>query len=196
MLHDMPQEGHWVNESLTQLVEAARSGDGDAWRRLCDRTKNVAWKTINSFTLGREDAEDAFAATFFRLAEKLDTIRDPEFLPGWLATTARNEVYSLIRSNRRIELYEELPESYGQVSDVAGERVIEAELSAALYRAFAAISERCQQLLRLLTTEPPLSYATVGDLLGIPQGSIGPTRGRCLEDLRRQPALRPYIEGL
>jgi DNA-directed RNA polymerase specialized sigma24 family protein len=87
--------------TLTELVESARSGDEDAWRTLVTRVKNLVWRTVNGFRLGRGDAEDAFAATFFRLAEHIDTIREPERLPGWVATTARNEALAIIKRNRR-----------------------------------------------------------------------------------------------
>src|SRR4051812_44682093 len=82
---------HAGDLTLTELVERARDGEEAAWRLLVARVKNLVWKTVNGFRLGRGDAEDAFAATFFRLAEHIDTIRDPERLPGWVATTARNE---------------------------------------------------------------------------------------------------------
>ena len=179
--------------SLTSLVTAARDGDEDAWRALRDRVKNVAWKTIRSFSLGRDDAEDAFAATFFRLAEKLHTVREPEAIHGWVATTARHEVLAIIRSRSRFDPYVQVPEQ--STVDHTDDDLIDQERRSAMYTALTMISERCQQLLRLFAMDPPLSYGDISRLTGMPHGSIGPTRERCIEQLRRQAPLRPYIPG-
>jgi len=181
---------HAGDLTLTELVERARDGDEAAWRLLVARVKNLVWKTVNGFRLGRGDAEDAFAATFFRLAEHIDTIRDPERLPGWVATTARNESLALIRRNRR-SLGLDPTDSW--TSGDHAERIIDDELKHALHESFKQLSDACQQLLRLLTADPPVSYEDVAATLDMPMGSIGPNRQRCLERLRSNQPMRPFM---
>lgn len=176
--------------TLTELVERARGGDEDAWRTLVGRVKNLVWKTVNGFRLGRGDAEDAFAATFFRLAEHIDTIRDPERLPGWVATTARNESLAIIKRNRRALALD--PTDVSTPGDFA-ERMVDNELKRAIHESFKQLSELCQQLLRLLTADPPVSYEEVAAVLDMPMGSIGPNRQRCLERLRSNRPMRPFM---
>lgn len=182
--------GHAGDPTLTELVERARDGDELAWRALVTRVKNLVWKTVNGFRLGRGDAEDAFAATLFRLAEHIDTIRDPERLPGWVATTARNESLAIIRRNRRSIGLD--PTSAWASGDHA-EAIVDGELKQAIYESFQQLSEACQQLLRMLTADPPLSYEEVAAVLDMPMGSIGPNRQRCLERLRSNRPMRPFM---
>jgi RNA polymerase sigma factor (sigma-70 family) len=185
---DVPPEAG--EPTLTELVELARGGDEDAWRTLVARVKNLVWKTVNGFRLGRGDAEDAFAATFFRLAEHIDTIREPERLPGWVATTARNESLALIKRNRRALALD--PTDNWTPADHA-EHIVESELKQAIHESFKQLSDLCQQLLRLLTADPPLSYEQVASVLDMPMGSIGPNRQRCLERLRANRPMRPFM---
>jgi RNA polymerase sigma factor (sigma-70 family) len=175
---------------FTELVERALDGDEDAWRMIVARVKNLVWKVVNSFRLPRGDAEDAFAATFFRLAEHIDTIREPERLPGWVATTARNESLAILRRNRRVFSLD--PTDAATPGDHA-ERIVDDELKRALHESFKLLSDACQQLLRLLTTDPPMSYDEVAELLDMPMGSIGPNRQRCLERLRANRPMRPFM---
>jgi RNA polymerase sigma factor (sigma-70 family) len=183
-----------AQQPFAVLVAQARSGDADAWRMLCGRLKNVAWKTINSFGLNEHDADDVFAAVFFRLAEHLDSIRDPDYLPGWIATTTRNESYSLLRVRQRTT---PVGDDFDDVVDAhdPAERLLDDELLAAVYSALEHLDQPCQELLRLLTAEPPLRYAVVAERLNIPVGSIGPTRERCLGKLRARSELRPFLDG-
>ena len=178
--------------TLTELVDRARRGDQEAWTVLVTRIKNVVWKTVNGFRLGSGDAEDAFAATFFRLAEHIDTIREPERLPGWVATTARNESLAILRRNRRPFA---LDPTDAWVAGDHAEGLVDGELKQAIRDSFGLLSEACQQLLRLLTADPPLSYEDVAVVLDIPMGSIGPNRQRCLERLRSNRPMRPFISG-
>jgi RNA polymerase sigma factor (sigma-70 family) len=176
--------------ALTELVQSAREGDQDAWRILVARMKNLIWKVVSGFRLPRADAEDAFAATFFRLAEHIDTIRDPERLAGWVATTARNESLAILKRNRRVLTVD--PTDTWTPGDHA-ERLVDSELKQAIHESFKLLSEACQQLLRLLTADPPTSYEDIAVVLDIPMGSIGPNRQRCLERLRSNRPMRPFM---
>ena len=183
-----------ADTSTSELVARARDGDEESWRQLVHRMKNVVWKTVNGFNMPTGDTEDAFAATMFRLAENLDRIRDPERLPGWLATTARNESLALLRARRRTVVMDEVPEDGGDPGDHETNLVLD-ELRQAVREAFATLGRECQQLLRLLTGDPPMQYRDIAEHLGVPIGSIGPTRQRCLQKLRSQQSLQSYMAG-
>ena len=181
-------------DGFEDLAQAALAGDQAAWDQLVARLQKVAWRAIAGFDLSPEDRKDAFAGTFFRLYERLGTIREPAKLPGWVATTARNEVLTLLRARRR-DLPMPLEDEHLPPTEPEPARhLLQLELSEALHRGLARLSAACQQLLQLLTLDPPLSYAEVGDLLDLPHGSIGPTRQRCLDRLRQTPDLRPFLE--
>ncbi len=175
------------------LVPAALAGDQSAWDQLVERLQKVAWRAIGGFDLSPEDRKDAFAATFFRLYEKLGTIREPVKLPGWVATTARNEVHSILRARRRAIPTVQVDDRLPPVDHEPASRLLDAELYDALLQGRARLSAACRDLLELMTVDPPMSYAEVGEALGIPHGSIGPTRQRCLDRLRDTPELRPFL---
>jgi RNA polymerase sigma factor (sigma-70 family) len=184
-----------MTEGLTELVSQARQGDQGAWEALVTRLQGVVWRVTADSGLATHDRSDVLATTFFRLLEHLGNIREPEKLPGWLATTARNEVKQLYRSRSRVELHDDLDRGQVTTTDLPGEALLAGELHAALRGALAELGRPCRELLRLVTAVPRLSYDEVGSTLGIPRGSIGPTRQRCLEQLRRSHQLRPFLKG-
>ncbi|MCA1674875.1 MAG: sigma-70 family RNA polymerase sigma factor, partial [Actinobacteria bacterium] len=138
--------------------------------------------------LGTADAADVVQTTWLRLVEHFGRIEDPERLAGWLATTARRECLQTLRRAGR--------ELVGDVDDVILEvveerpapvdaRLLAEERDVALWACFERLSARCQILLRALIATPPPDYVTVSTALDMPVGSIGPTRGRCLNQLRK-----------
>ena len=178
------------------LVALALGGDRDAWTQIVHRYERVAWKVLSGFDLGTEDRNDVFASTFFRLLERLGSIREPDKLPGWIATTARNEALTLLRSRSRetpVESVGEAPAA-GPTAE-PDHRLLDLELRAALRIAFDELPADCRELLVLFTVDPPLSYDEIAEITGRPRGSLGPSRARCLERLRRSPALTAYLEG-
>jgi RNA polymerase sigma factor (sigma-70 family) len=186
--------GTSASDTLPELAARAIDHDQAAWRELVDRLKGVAWKVLYGYDLSEEDRKDAFASTFFRLYEHLATIRELEKLPGWVATTARNEAHTIFRRRRNTVPmdtvgWREAP----QVEET--DHVVAGELHAALYAAFGRLAPQSQALMRLLTTDPPLSYDEISRNLDIPRGSIGPLRQRCLERLRNSPELAPFLDG-
>ena len=156
-------------EALVDLVDQARSGKKDAWEALIERLKGVVWRATADAGLTAADREDVFAATFFRLFEHLDGIREPEKLPGWLATTARNEVIQLLRQKRRSEPRSEIERREKSDMVDVDEGVLDGELRSALQSAFLRLGCPCQDLLRLVTAVPPLSYEQISALMGIPR---------------------------
>lgn len=150
------------------------------------RYERLVWGVTRSHRLGDADAADVCQTTWMRLLEHLDDLRNPDALSGWLATTARHECLRVLRhQSRQIPTEQDAIPEKSVPSDLdAG--LLASETDVALWKAFARLSSRCQALLRLLAGEPPASYDDISLALGMPVGSIGPTRGRCLASLRRE----------
>jgi RNA polymerase sigma factor (sigma-70 family) len=171
--------------SVTELLAAAGTGDQQAWDALVDRFGRLVWSVVRGFRLDAASAADVSQTVWLRLVENLDRIREPERLASWLATTARNES---IRSKRKQSRAVPTDFEYDiEDSTMAplDERLIRDEQIADVASAFNELSPSCQQLLRLLTADPPLDYETIAEMIDRPIGSLGPTRSRCLERLRR-----------
>ena len=171
--------------SLSSLVAAAADGDQRAWEAIVDRFSGLVWATARAHRLATADAADVVQTTWLRLVERLDRIREPEALGGWLATTARRESLRLLRMQGREQPGDDLEALLGSAEEEAAAGVLTRERDVALWRSFTALSERCQQLLRLVCSPLEPSYAEIGAALGMPVGAIGPTRARCLDKLRR-----------
>jgi RNA polymerase sigma factor (sigma-70 family) len=170
------------------LLEAAAAGDQRAWNCLVDRYSGLVWSVARGFRLSQADAADVHQATWLRLVEQLGRIRDPERLGAWLATTARREALALLkRASRDMPISDiqtfEPREAPRQDPD---SDLLRRERDQNLWRAFSQLPGNCQGILRLLLIDPPPSYAEVSAALDIPVGSIGPTRSRCLDQLRRK----------
>lgn len=172
-------------EPLAPLVARASDGDEAAWAQIVDRFTNLLWSIGRSYRLDAADITDVMQTTWLRLLENLGKVRDPERLGGWLAATARHECLRVVRRAHR-----EAPAWTDDALDVADtsasveQPVLDGERDAALWQCFAKLSPRCRQLLRVLMAAEPKSYAEISEALGLPVGSIGPTRMRCLAQLR------------
>lgn len=168
----------------------ARADDGDAWAELVDRFGALVWSVARGFRFDDATCADVHQAVWLRLYERRDTIREPEHLASWLATTTRNEAISVQRRQVRAQPVEDIGDEADRTADDIGDAVVgsmdDVRLRGLVGKAFQRISESCQQLLRLMTVEPKLDYATISDITGRPIGSLGPTRARCLAGLRKQ----------
>lgn len=172
---------------VEEVVSAAAAGDQVAWRELVSRYARTVWFVTRSFRLSDADAQDVSQTTWLLLAVHLKTIKDPAAVGGWLATTTRRECIRLLRRRGR-----ELPidpqgpaEDRDAGTDQGEDAVLRAEQRALVRAAFAQLPEACRRLLGMLMRDPPPSYEVIGLELGLPRGSIGPTRRRCLERLRK-----------
>lgn len=179
--------------AVVDLVRRAADGDRTAWDLIVERYSPLVWAICRRFRLSDVDAEDVCAGVWLRLVERLGTIREPAALPGWLATTTRNECLQTVRARKR-----QVPVDSTEFRDEEGppsdEWLLASERYIALREALAGLPERCRRLLSLLFGEPPTPYTTIATTVGMPVGAIGPNRARCLEALRRSPALVPFRE--
>jgi RNA polymerase sigma factor (sigma-70 family) len=176
-------------EETGALVRRAARGDQEAWDELVRGHAGLVWTVARLHGLSPSDAADVSQFTWLRLVEHIRGLREPERLAAWLATTARRESRRVARRAALQVPMEDLDRSGVGGDDPpppADSRALLAERDARLWEAFRRLTPRCRELLGLLLmTDDDLSYAEVGGTLGMPVGSIGPTRARCLACLRR-----------
>jgi RNA polymerase sigma factor (sigma-70 family) len=182
--------------AVVALVARAAGGDQDAWHEIVDRYAPLVWSICARYRLSYTDRQDVGQNVWMLLAEQLGKLREPAALPGWLKTTTARECLRVVTAARRSErLGAQLYEAAQFVDDTAiEEEYLMAERNAALRAAFAELPPRCQRLLGMLLSDPPRPYSEISDALGIPVGSIGPNRARCLERLRGSRALTAFGE--
>ncbi len=174
-------------DEVAVLVRAAASGDQRAWDGLVERYHRLVWAVVRTYRLSPADAADVTQITWLKLVEHLGALRDPARVGAWLATTARREALHLARQ-RRADLDRVADVDLVMLASDApslDDALLRGESDAALFRALRELDERCQVLLRALAVSPPPRYDEISQALGMPIGSIGPTRGRCLERLRQ-----------
>lgn len=173
-------------EAAGVLLERIRAGDQAAWSELVDSYMGLVWGIARNHRLNQGDAADVAQTTWLRLIENLDRIQDPARIGAWLATTARRECLRLLRLSGRQLLVDDERQLDGKNPEAlpVDALMISAEEAALMRLALDRLPPRCQHLLRLLMVEDPPSYEELSAALDMPVGSIGPTRGRCLEKLR------------
>lgn len=183
-------------ETLTEMVQAASSGEREAWNWLVERYAPLVMGVASRYRLRAEDAADVSQGVWLKLVEHLDDIREPLALPGWIVTTTRREALRVLQSHKRtvavdpqIGLTFEAASGAGNLDD----ELLRDEQHHALREGLRELRPLHRDLLVLLLEDPPLSYGDISRKLGIPMGSIGPTRARCLEALRRTAALSSLL---
>jgi RNA polymerase sigma factor (sigma-70 family) len=184
------------NPVIIDLVTRAAKGDKHGWDALVERFIPLIWSICRRHRLADADAEDVGQNVWLQLVDQLEKIRDPAALPGWLVTVTRRECLRVLGATQG-------PQAAGYVmsaeisadeqSGTTEQELLAAERHAALREAFAALRPSGQRLIALLLEDPPVPYAEISARLGIPVGSIGPTRRRCLDKLRRYPAVAALI---
>ncbi len=173
--------------TLTELVEAARAGRQPAWDEIVRRFTGLLWGVARAHRIESHLAADVVQRTWLRLVESLDRIEQPEALPGWLLTTSRREALRVLRAHGRelVDLDDDPVERPDPSVPELDVHLLTSERDAELWRCFRGLTERCQRLLRVLMSPECPPYAEVAVALDMPVGSIGPTRGRCLGQLRQ-----------
>jgi RNA polymerase sigma factor (sigma-70 family) len=169
------------------LVAACKAGDASAWDALVRRHRRLIYSIPTALRLDADECDEVFQLTCLRLFEHLDQLRDPQKVAGWLAVTARRESWALRRSARRIRGFDEGEEASlpAEPSDLPRDlQLVLCEHAVQL--ALSRLGEPCHALLTALHVEDPTpSYAEIAQRLNRPIGSLGPTRARCLEKLKR-----------
>ena len=170
---------------MADLLDAARGGSEDALGQITAELTPMLWQVARSAGLGTDDAEDVVQTVWERLLSHLADIRVPQALIGWLVVTARHEAWRM-RSDGRRQLPADQEWLTALPDHAAGteEQIVVDEQHRALWRAVGKLSAQCQELLRIVAFVPRPDYQSVSAALGMPVGSIGPTRGRCLEKIR------------
>lgn len=173
-----------------ELVKACRLGDESAWETIVYKYQNLLYSIPLRAGLSRDLASDVLQEVFTALFEKLETLEKPEFLRAWLVTTTQHKTLHLIQRESRgrpKSIDDTEGDVYFEISDsrlLQDETLIRLEREKQIEAALEAIEERCRRLLTLLYLEQNQTpYAEIARMLGIPLGSIGPTRARCLQKL-------------
>ena len=175
--------------STEELVAAAAAGEPQAWGELIARYAVLIRTVCRSHRITDADLDDVAQVTWLRAVEHIGRLRDPDRFGAWIATTARRECLRILRGRRRVvPMADEVQPLYAEHAD-PGEIALAAERRAAVRRALGTLPDRQRTLLRMLHADPAPSYEAIGSALGMPIGSIGPTRGRAIDRLRRELAV-------
>jgi RNA polymerase sigma factor (sigma-70 family) len=191
--------------SAATLVLRAAGGEQDAWGEIVERYAPLVYGICRRYRLSDRDLEDVGQQVWLRLVNQIGRLREPAALPGWLATTTAREclrVRARARRSKPLAGWQELADDAaadgtadGTADGAVDAEILAAERDAALRAALAELPPDCQRLLAMLLHDPPYSYREISAALGIPVGSIGPQRARCLLRLRQSVALSPYGDG-
>ena len=181
--------------SIAELVATAAHGDQEAWTELVDRFSPLLIGVIRHYRLSPSQVDDVAQTVWLRLVEHLGDLRQPAALPGWIVTTARRESMRTSASERRLS-----PFGAQEVEQTAADgtepdlELLRAERHQVLLSALGELPARQRDLLILLASDPPLTYAEISARTGIPVGSIGPTRARALDRLRETAPVRNFAD--
>ena len=182
--------------TVDELVAAAASGDAGAWEQIVKKYLPLVFSVIGSFGLSRSDAQDVNQTLWLRLVEHLDDLRDPRALPGWIAVTTRHEVLRVLKARRRtvqVDPTDDRAFDLQPPSPSVDEDLLRSERRQVLRAALAELPDKQRELLLLLVADPPVPSREISRRLGIPIGSIGPTRSRYLERLRATTAMSTFL---
>lgn len=181
-----------------RLFAAYRDGDEAKMGELVATLTPVLWHTVRGVRLDTATAEDVLQAVWLTLVRKADTIAEPQAILQWMVVTTRREAWRAAKAAARVRP-EDLDTAVGQDQtlspDSVEEEVVAGDTRVRLWRHIQALPERCQALLRVIAFADRPDYAQIARALGMPQGSIGPTRGRCLAKLRLALAADPGWEA-
>ncbi|MDQ1294256.1 MAG: hypothetical protein QG608_2139 [Actinomycetota bacterium] len=162
-----------------------REGDHESLELLVGLLNPLLWQVVRAYRLDSATSEDVLQTVWMTFIRRADTIEDPQAVVRWLTVTARRDALRASKAGQRVEvMQDEVLDLRTGVQDSPENEVLRADRDEALWRAVSGLSHRCQMLLRVVAFSPRPDYARLSAQLGMPMGSIGPTRGRCLEKLR------------
>lgn len=168
-----------------KLLARADCGDEDAWRALVAKFAGLVWSVARSFRLSEASTADVVQTVWLRLAEHTSRIREPDRLASWLATSTRHEALRVLRGTQRTVPRSDFADAHEPTASSIEDIISDDVTLHAVLAAFRQLPSADQQLLRLLCTVPPLDYQTIAVTLGRSVGSIGPSRARSIDKLRR-----------
>ena len=177
--------------------------DEHAWNALIERHQHIIDAVCRRYRFRAEDAADVSQTVWMKAIDNLDRIRDLRAMPGWIKTTATRAALTLLRSRDRLTLLDVSEDNSADWSPLApapcssevDARMLNAARRAAVRDGLAELTESHRALLSLLVADPPITYQQISDQLGLPMGSIGPTRARCVRKLAATPSIRALELG-
>lgn len=176
-----------VWEVSARLFEQWRAGDASALDDLVRLLSPMLWQVVRASGLDRTAAEDVVQTTWLTLVRSADSISEPRAVAGWLTTTARREAWRVSRQSGRQQPVDDETIARRLPDEPAPEgQVVLDDENARLWACLGRLNERCQRLLRIVAAESRPDYTRIATELDMPVGSIGPTRGRCLDKLRAE----------
>lgn len=179
-------------ERLAARLTGARAGNRADLDHIVAELTPLLWHVVRAQGLDPAAAEDVVQTTWLTLLNHLDAIRSPSALTAWLVTVARREASRVLRSGRREQLYGfDALESLSHETQEIEDPLLDHRQRAALWRALDDLPPRCRELLRVIARADRPDYDEIAVALGMPRGSIGPTRGRCLAKLRTNLSTSP-----
>jgi RNA polymerase sigma factor (sigma-70 family) len=182
---DPPWEGLTGAELHAACMAAARAGDRRAMDRLVAELTPLVWHVARANGLDRSVAEDVVQTVWLALFSQLEKLRDPKALAAWLITTTRREAtHPFGRRIQPVPLSDEVAEAMPSTQPAPEDEAVRADRDRRVWRAFVRLPHRCQELLRLTVLAGRAEYQLVAEHLRMPRGSVGPTRGRCLDQMR------------
>ena len=184
-------------------IAAVMRSDEQAWNALIERHQHIIDAVCRRYRLRPEDAADVSQTVWMKAIDNLDRIRDLRAMPGWIKTTAMRAAWTLLRSRDRLTLLDVSQDNSAHWSPLAPAPyssevdtwMLLEERRAAVRDGLAELTESHRTLLSLLVADPPITYQQISDQLGLPMGSIGPTRARCLRKLADTPSIRALELG-
>jgi RNA polymerase sigma factor (sigma-70 family) len=163
----------------SELIERCLKGDQDAWKDLVKRYERLVYSIARTLCSDPEDISDVFQQVWLELYQQLADVKKIEAIPAWLMTVTRRRSYAVLHARYGQEpLQQDVPQVSESLSQIEREHSLE--------RAFSQLPDRCRRLIDLLyldASEP--TYSQISKAMDIPEASIGPTRARCLEKLRK-----------
>ncbi len=177
-----------------EIVAACLEGQHQAWEALIARYQRLIYSIPIKARLSPDDSADIFQSVCLKLLESLSTLRDHEKIVSWLITTTTRECWRVSNRRRRDNPSEgyvtdedsDRPMEIPDQSPLADEQLHKLQQQQIVRDSIAALPERCAELIQMLFYQKDeMSYADIARRVKIPVSSIGPTRARCLEKLKK-----------
>ncbi len=176
--------GEATDEELLHLAVGGGAQRSSAWSVLVRRLSPRMYAVARSFRLDPATCDDLVQTAWLRLIERADGLRAPGSVRPWLCMVVRNDARKLVTRTRTVPVAAFWDQPRDEQPTAPDSNIIADETATALRTAFALLGDECRQLLQLMLCDPPLSYDEVAASIGRPRGSLGPTRRRCLDQLR------------